>query len=103
MRDIIKKIPKLRGHGIKRAQTVHAERKLPEVINLTVLEAAFEAGDTVSPASLVEKGALSLKKGRLPMVKILGNGKLTKKIILSGCLTSISAKEAIEKAGGQVL
>ena len=103
MRDIIKKIPKLRGHGKNRAQTVHAERNLPEVVNLTVIEAAFDAGDTVSPASLIEKGILSRKKGKMPLVKVLGTGDISKKITLSGCSVSVSAKEKIEKAGGQVL
>lgn len=103
MRDIIKKIPKLRGHGKNRAKTVHAERKLSEVVNLSVIEAAFEAGDTVSPASIVEKGILSISKGKMPTVKILGMGDITKKITLSGCLFSESAKGKIEKAGGQVL
>jgi len=36
MRDIIKKIPKLRGHGKNRARTVNAERILPSVVNLSV-------------------------------------------------------------------
>lgn len=103
MRDIIKKIPKLRGHGKNRAKTVNAERNLPTVINLSVLEATFEAGDTVSPASLVEKKVISIYKGKMPLVKILGNGDLTKKVTLSGCTYSASAKEKIEKAGGKVL
>ena len=41
-------------------------------------------------------------KGKTPKVKILGNGKIAKKIIVEGCDISASAKEAIEKAGGSV-
>lgn len=103
MRDIIKKIPKLRGHGKNRAKTVHGERELPVVVNLTALETHCKAGDTVNPASLVAAGVVKAKGGKLPAVKILGTGELTKKLTISGCLTSASAKEKIEKAGGSVL
>lgn len=103
MRDIIKRLPKLRGHGKNRARTVNAERVLPTVINLNVIEAAFAAGDTVSPQTMAAKGIISEKKGKLPKVKILGTGELTKKITLSGCVFSASVKEKIEKAGGSVI
>ena len=103
MRDIIKRIPKLRGHGKNRARTVNNERVLPEVVNLKVLEAAFVAGDTVSPQTLMAKGIITTKKGKMPKVKILGTGELTKKITLSGCIFSESVRAKIEKAGGSVL
>ncbi len=102
MRDIIKKIPKLRGHGINRAATVNAERTLPEVVNLSVIEKAYDNGETVSPQTLVAKGILSKTKGRLPKVKVLGNGDLSKKITLTNCTFSNSVKEKIEKAGGSI-
>ena len=41
-------------------------------------------------------------KGRIPQVKILGDGEITKKIIIRQCLISKSAKEKVEKAGGKV-
>ncbi len=103
MRDIIKRIPKLRGFGKNRARTVNNERVLPVVVNLKTIEAAFKAGDTVSPQSLVAVKAISTTKGKIPKVKILGTGELTKKITLSGCIYSASVKEKIEKAGGTVL
>ncbi len=103
MRDTIKRLPKLRGHGKNRARTVNADRVLPIVINLAVLDAAFEAGDTISPASLLAKGLIATTKGKVPMVKILGNGEVTKKFTLSGCLSSASVKTKIEKVGGSVL
>ncbi|WP_373047897.1 50S ribosomal protein L15 [Vulgatibacter sp.] len=68
-------------------------------VNLDRLEAAFEAGETVSPESLYEKGVLS-KKGQL--VKILGRGELSKKLTVSAHKFSTTAREAIEKAGGSV-
>lgn len=103
MRDIIKRLPKLRGHGKNRARTVNAERDLPEVVNLRVIEAAFTAGDTVSPQTLVAKGILSEKKGKTPKVKILGTGELTKKLTFSGCVYSASVKAKIEAVGGSAL
>jgi large subunit ribosomal protein L15 len=36
------------------------------------------------------------------MVKILGDGEITKKLVVTGCSVSASAREKIEKAGGSV-
>lgn len=103
MRDLIKKIPKLRGHGKNRSRTVRLDRVVAKPVNLAVLEAAFEAGDTVTPAILVKKGIISARGGRVPAIKILGAGELTKKLSLSGVSASATAKAAIEKAGGSLL
>lgn len=103
MRDIIKRLPKLRGFGKNRARGVNNERALFAIINLKAIDAAFEAGDTVSPQTLIGKGLLSTKKGKVPQVKILGTGEITKKVTLSGCVSSASVKAKIEKAGGTVL
>jgi len=100
MREIIKKLPKLRGHGINRARTVNADKVLPTVINVAVLE-KFEGKD-VSPKTLMIAGLISARRKKAPAVKILGNGDLSKKLMVSGCLVSKSAKEKIEKAGGSV-
>jgi large subunit ribosomal protein L15 len=102
MRDIIKKLPKLRGHGKNRAQTVNNERIRPEVVNVAVLETAFEAGATVSPKTLVSAGVLSLRRKKPPTVKILGTGTLTKKLMVIACEVSESAKAKIEAVGGTV-
>ena len=101
-REHIKKLPKLRGHGTNRSKGVNAERVLPTVVNVAALESAFAAGDTVSPKTLVATKLVSGRAKRLPTVKILGNGELTKKLTVSGCLVSRSAQEKIEKAGGSV-
>jgi len=101
MREIIKKLPKLRGHGVNRARTVNAERVRPVVVNVSVLE-ALEAGATVSPKTLVTAGIIASAKRKAPKVKILGNGNLTKKLVVEDCQVSQSAKEKIEKAGGSV-
>lgn len=102
MREIIKKLPKLRGHGINRSQTVNNERIRPVVVNVAALELAFKAGDAVNPMSLVKAGVVSLRRKKAPMVKLLGTGELTKKLIVTNCVVSQSAKEKIEKAGGSI-
>lgn len=102
-RDIIKRLPKLRGHGINRSRTVNTGRVRPMIVNLSDIETSFSDGDTVSPKELVTKKVLSKKSGRLPTVKILGFGNLTKKVSVSNCELSESAKTAIENAGGKIL
>ncbi len=102
IRDLIKKIPKLRGHGKNRARGVHSGRRTVIPVNLATLETMFAAGDLVTPAILVKKGLVSARAGRMPLVKILGTGELTKNLAISDCTYSESAKAAIEKAGGSV-
>jgi large subunit ribosomal protein L15 len=101
LRDIIKKIPKLRGHGKNRAKSRY-EKPVVFPVNLSVLEKNFNAGDTVSPVALLEKGVFTY--ARLPKagVKILATGELTKKLHVTKCKVSASAKEKIEAAGGSV-
>ncbi len=103
MRDTIKRLPKLRGHGKNRSHTVKSEMARIVPVNLRVLETHVSVGDTVNPAYLVQKGIVNAARGRAPKVKILGVGELTKKITISGCAVSESAKAAVEKAGGTVL
>jgi large subunit ribosomal protein L15 len=102
MRDLIKKIPKLRGHGKNRSRTVRPAVEYTPV-NLAALELAYNAGDAVTLATLTQKGITSTRGGRVGKVKILGAGTLTKKLDLSGLLTSATAKTAIEAVGGTVL
>lgn len=103
MRDLLKKLPKLRGHGKNRARTVRAKRREYEPVNLATLEAAFSAGDTVTPETLYKKGLISGRGGKLAYVKILGTGSLSKKLSVSDCEASDAAKSAIEAAGGSVI
>ena len=102
IRDTIKKIPKLRGHGINRAKTVNDGRTKPVPINLSDIEKMFSAGEVVSPQTLVEKGVASKQSGRLPDIKVLAKGVLTTKVSVENVRISAAAKEAVEKAGGSV-
>ncbi len=99
IRDIIKKYPKLRGRG-KNMNKAFAIR--PAVVNLSVLEKNFNAGDAVTPSTLFTKGLITRTKGVLPQVKILATGELTKKLEIFDCIASDTAKTKIEKAGGKV-
>lgn len=102
MRDVIKKIPKLRGHGKNRARTVNEERVLAAVVNLKSLEMAFDTGSAVTPATILAKGIISKSGGRVPAVKILGTGDITKKLTITGCSYSASARTKVEAAGGTI-
>ncbi len=103
MREFIKKLPKLRGHGKNRALTVNAERVRPVVINLSAIEAVFDAGAAISPQTLVARGLIRRNGKRAPTVKILGTGELSKKLIVSACTVSGAARAKIEAKGGSVL
>jgi large subunit ribosomal protein L15 len=103
MRDFIKKLPKLRGHGKNRADTVNNEKAPVFPVNLTKLEASFEAKATVTPKTLVAAGVISAVRKRAPLVKILGTGEITKALTIEGCAVSASAKAKIEAAGGKVV
>jgi large subunit ribosomal protein L15 len=102
LRDVIKKLPKLRGHGKNRARTVDSSIVKPHIVTLVALEKAFDAGSSITPAILLEKKLIRTTKGKVPQVKILSTGEVTKKFSVSGCLVSTSAKEKIEKTGGNV-
>jgi large subunit ribosomal protein L15 len=103
MRDLIKKLPKRRGFGKNRSRTVRTSRVVYAPVNLSALEATYASGDTVTPLTLLQKGLVRARAGRAPSVKILGTGELTKKLSVSLCAYSASAKAAIEKAGGSIL
>lgn len=96
IREKLKKLPKLRGY---RFTSIQAK---PSVVNLASLEVAFASGDAVNPKTLQERGLVRSRKGTTPAVKVLGTGEITKKLVVSGCTVSTSAKEKIEKAGGSV-
>jgi large subunit ribosomal protein L15 len=102
MRDIIKRLPKLRGHGVNRAATVNEERVRAVPINVGTLEALFVKGEVVSPQTLIAKGAVSAVRKQAPLVKILGTGDLFKALTVKGCQISAAAKAKIEAAGGSV-
>ena len=99
IREQLKKIPKLRGRGKNTLMSIELK---PSPVNLASLEVAFGAGETITPKILAERGLVRARHGKMPLVKILGDGTLSKKFVISGCAVSTSAKEKIEKAGGSI-
>ncbi|WP_293837143.1 50S ribosomal protein L15 [uncultured Parolsenella sp.] len=68
-------------------------------VNLSRLEEKFADGDTVDTASLIAAGII---KREYELVKVLGNGEITKKLTVKVDKVSASAKAKIEAAGGKV-
>jgi len=69
------------------------------IINLHTLDHAFENGDTVDIESLTDKG---LVKNQFQVVKVLGDGELTKKLNVKVHRCSRSAEDKITARGGTV-
>ena len=101
MRDIIKKIPKLRGAGVNGNRN-KAIMKTNAAVNVAALESSFEAGALVTPKTIVAAGLAKKSNGKIPTVKILGNGELSKKLTIIDCLVSESAVAKINAAGGSI-
>lgn len=89
---LVRRIPK-RGFTNAFALTVAA-------VNVADLERLFNAGEDVTPETLRAK---SLLKSRYDLLKILGDGELTKSLKVSAHRFSQTAREKIEKAGGQII
>jgi large subunit ribosomal protein L15 len=96
-RDIIKKLPKRRGYGKNRGRTVVA-RPRSIAISLVRLTELFENNSAVTRQALEEKGLVRTGE----RCKIVGGETISKKLSISGCAATASAKAAIEQAGGSV-
>jgi len=102
MRELIKRRPKRRGFGKNRARSVNASRVRPSVVGIAALERAFEDGERVDPRALAARGLIETRGAAAPRVKILGSGRLSKKLAVFSCALSDAARERIEAAGGSV-
>lgn len=89
---LVRRVPK-RGFTNSFALTIGA-------VNVGDLEQAFAAGEEVNAATLRAKGLL---KHRYDELKILGDGELTKRLKVVAHRFSSSAREKIEKAGGELV
>ncbi len=69
------------------------------IITLGTLEKHFEAGSTVDRDVLIEKGIL---KKRDVLLKVLKNGTLTKKLVVTVDACSATALQIITSCGGAV-
>ncbi len=96
IREYIKRYPKLRGYRF------NPKDKNIVIISVAEINKKFEQGESVSPQILIKKRIIPKIKGRIPEVKILGDGKIEKKVIVKNCMFSKSAEEKIKKAGGEI-
>jgi len=88
---------KLRGPTMKKSMPFEKFRTRTQPVNLSDLEARFDAGAEVTPDSLRAKG---LATRRDVPVKILGEGELSKELTVHAHGFSRTAREKIEAAGG---
>lgn len=91
MKQMLLQFPKLRGF--------RSRFQKPATVTLTSLSRAFPSGATVDLQALQAKRLVSPRATR---AKLVGAGAVTSVFALSGISASISAKTAIEKAGGSV-
>lgn len=92
LKRVMQRIPKHRGFT--------SIYKKPAVLNVGKFETEFETGITITPALLVKHDLIQNARAG---VKILGDGVLSKTFTIKGCAVSKSAKEKIEKAGGNII
>ena len=89
---LARRLPKLPGF-----KNINHVEYLP--VNVKRLEEVFEAGDVVDGESLKAKGVI---KHADALVKVLGDGEITKALTIKVDKVSASAKAKIEAAGGKV-
>ena len=87
---------KLRGPHMKKSMPFEPFRTHTQPVNVADLDARFDAGAEVDPASLRAAG---LAKRRHP-VKVLGRGEISTKLTVRAHAFSAGAREKIEAAGG---
>lgn len=74
-------------------------RKAYDVVNLGQLDGMFQEGELVTVQTLAERGFLS---GTTYGIKILGEGKLKKKLKIEAAALSKTAQEKLQKASIEV-
>jgi large subunit ribosomal protein L15 len=89
---LYRRLPK-RGFNNARFKKIYA------VINVGMLDEVFEDGAVINEEVLRANGMV---KGKYDGIKILGSGNLSKKLKFSVDKVSDSAKDKIEKAGGNI-
>jgi len=88
---------KLRGAHINKSMPFHPFRTRTQPVNVSTLEARFDAGAEVTPDALRSQGLATRKD--VP-VKVLGQGDISKKLTVHAHGFSATAREKIEAAGG---
>jgi len=91
-RDIIQKLPKLRGVKNKPLKPKAV------VVSVGILDKRFKDGDEINAEILFKLGLA--KRGR--PIKIVSDGTISKSLKIKGLKISKNAKEKILKAGGTI-
>lgn len=89
---LARRLPKLPGF-----RNINRVEYLP--VNVSRIEKYYEAGEVVDGVSLAAKGII---KNPNSLVKVLGDGEITKAVTVKVDKVSASAKAKIEAAGGKV-
>ena len=92
MKKIIAQLPKKRGF--------HRSSHRFNIVNLNTLEQRFKEGEEITVKKLLALGLISKPREG---VKVLGKGDIKKKLTVKAHSFSKTAKQAIIKAGGQVI
>jgi large subunit ribosomal protein L15 len=88
---LVKLLPKKKGFRSMRIK--------PVVINVVDIQKNFKEGDTVDKKKLKEAGLIKSEKC---ILKLLGDGEITKKVVVVVDRFSESAKKKIEESGGKL-
>ena len=96
-RENLLKIPQRLG-----IKSQNRPKPIVQIITLTDLDKNFSKGEIVNNKTLMKKGLVKKISGKIPQIKILANGSITKPLTISKLEISKSAKELIEKAKGKV-
>ena len=93
MRDIIKRLPKLRGRG-KNFLKSRKEDYVP--VKLSVLGEIFENKAIINGKILLEKGIIKTRNGKIPKVKVLADKKIEKTFVFEDVKISSVVKKLNE-------
>lgn len=91
-----RRLPFMRGKG-----RLHSLKEKRVILNIGDFEDVKD-GTVVDIEFLKKEGYVDPSQAIVRGVKILGRGKLTKKLTISGLIVSMPAKAKIEKAGGEI-
>ncbi len=99
IKDVIRKLPKLRGRGLNLNKRVGPAAI---AINLKALDSVTKSGDVVTFEFLKSAGLVPKMWKSSQDVKILAEGTLTKAITVQNIPVSAAARDKITSTGGSV-
>ena len=87
-----RRMPKYKGFNQK-------FKKEAQVVSVETLEKSFDDGEIINEKVLKDKGIVRKNSA---LIKVLGQGEITKKLTIEGIQVSQSARTKIENAGGAI-